>query len=212
MDRPSLVIFDLDGTLIDTLPGTFRAVRAAVAPVIGYEPTEDEIRARFGPADQRIVAEWVGPDEAEAAVARLYAAYEREFAGTRLFPGLEPVLTGLAEAGIGQAIFTGRGRRSTDWLLEGTGLAGRFSPVVTSDDVDDPKPAPDGLLRILERTGRAPREAVYVGDSPLDVRAARAAGIRPLAVFWGTSEPEALRATPAQAVATPEDLAAVLLA
>ena len=211
MDCPSLVIFDLDGTLLDTLPGTFRAFSEALAPALGRVPGEEEIRARFGASDHRIVREWVGPEHAEAAVARLYAAYEREFRDAAVFPGVSELLDALVAGGVTLALFTGRGRPSTERLLEATGLAARFPLVVTSDDVTDPKPAPEGLLQVLERSGAAPADAVYVGDSPLDVRAARGAGIRPLAAFWGTSEPEALRAAPAEAVATVEDLRAILL-
>ncbi len=184
-----LVIFDLDGTVVDTMAATFAAFKEALAPSLGRTPSREEILSRMGPADQDIIAEWVGPAEAGEAVARLYAAYRRLFRGLGPFPGMVELIRDLRGAGRRTALFTGRGRPSTEGILEGMGLAGLFEASVTGEEVPESKPAPDGVLRILELTGIPAADAVYVGDSPLDVRAGRGAGVAVVAVLWGTHRP-----------------------
>lgn len=188
LERPVLV-FDLDGTLTDTLPGTFRAFQDAVEPALGRRPTEAEILSRFGPADHRIVAEWVGPEAAPEAQNRLYAAYAREFSRVRAFPGIPELLRDLRREGRRLGLFTGRGRPSTDVLLAALGFEALFESTVTGEEVPRPKPAPDGLLAVLDAMGALPAEAVYVGDTVKDAEAAFAAGAEFLAAAWGSPEP-----------------------
>jgi HAD superfamily hydrolase (TIGR01509 family) len=183
-----LIIFDLDGTLVDTLEPTFRCFQEAVAPALGRVPRKEEILGRFGPADHQIVSEWVGPQNAPGAVERLYACYETAFADTGPFPGMVDLLRDLRRAGKLTAIFTGRGRASTDAILRGMEIEDLFDAVVTSDDISRPKPAPDGLLKVLEILDIAAQDAVYVGDTVKDIESARAAGIAAIAALWGTPE------------------------
>jgi len=204
--KTRLVIFDLDGTLVDTLDATFRCFQEAVSPALGRVPSREEILERFGPADHRIVAEWVGPRQAQAAVERLYACYETAFADSGPFPGIVDLVRELRSQGRLTAIFTGRGRPSTDAILRGMQLQDLFDAVVTSDDVDHPKPAPDGLLKILELLKMKADEAVYVGDTVKDIDAARAAGMTPLAALWGSPEKATLQQTDAWVGASPKDL------
>lgn len=191
---PRLVIFDLDGTLVDSLPATFTCFAEAVAPALGRYPSKEEILARMGAADQRIVADWAGPEHAEEAVRRLYACYAREFAGLAPVPGVVGLLRDLRAAGRQVGLFTGRGRPSTEVMLRSLGLVDLFDASVTGEEVPRSKPAPDGLAAILARTGIAAAAAVYVGDSPLDVAAARSAGVTPIAALWGSHQREELDA------------------
>jgi pyrophosphatase PpaX len=131
-----------------------------------------------------IVREWVGPDRAEEAVARLYTCYERAFSGTRPFPGILDLMRTLRDGGRRVGLFTGRGRPSTDRLLAGAGLAPWIEGSVTGDEVPHSKPAPDGLLALTRAFSVQPRDLVYVGDSPLDLQAADAAGVAFLGVAW----------------------------
>ena len=191
---PRLVIFDLDGTLVDSLPATFACFAEAVAPFLGRLPGKGEILARMGAADQCIIADWVGAAHAEEAVARLYACYAREFAALAPFPGVVPLLRDLRASGRRTGLFTGRGRPSTDAMLRALALGDLFDASVTGEEVARPKPAPDGLIAVAAGCAVPPAEAVYVGDSPLDIRAALAAGVRPVAVLWGTHQREELDA------------------
>jgi len=188
-----LVIFDLDGTLVDTLEPTFRCFQEAVAPALGRVPSKEEILQRFGPADHQIVSDWVGPEHAKAAVERLYSCYETAFADSSPFPGILELVRELRSQGKLTAIFTGRGRFSTEAILRGMKLADLFDAIVTSDDVDRPKPAPDGLIKILEILNVDAEEAVYVGDTVKDLEAARRASMSSIAALWGSPEKSALQ-------------------
>jgi AHBA synthesis associated protein len=153
----------------------------------------------------------VGPKDAKPAVKRLYACYETAFADSGPFSGMVDLVRALRRAGKLTAIFTGRGRLSTDAILRGMQLQGLFNAVVTSDEIDRPKPAPDGLIKILEILNAEPTEAVYVGDTIKDVEAARAAGISSIAALWGSPEKAALQKIEETLVcATPEDVTALL--
>jgi HAD superfamily hydrolase (TIGR01509 family) len=193
---PSLVVFDLDGTLVDSLDATVRCFQEAVAPALGRTPSAQEVYDRFGPADHEIVSAWVGERHAAAAVERLYRGYDGAWRHTRPFPGVAALLAELRAAGRKLALFTGRGRPSTDALLAATGLAGVFLVTVTGEEAPRPKPAPDGLLAILDRLRVPAADAVYVGDSMKDVDAARGARMRPVGALWGSPEAAALRAEP----------------
>ncbi len=213
MDRPSprLVIFDLDGTVVDSLPATFKCFAEAVAPVLGRFPDKNEMLARMGEADHRIIAGWVGEKHADEAVQRLYACYAREFAGLTPFPGIVELIRDLRAAGRKTGLFTGRGRPSTDAMLYGLAIEELFDATVTGEEALRPKPAPDGLFAVAERLSIPPADAVYVGDSPLDVRAALSAGVTPVAVLWGTHQREELDAFEGLEMAeTVDDLRALL--
>jgi len=202
-----LVIFDLDGTLVDTLEPTFRCFQEAVAPVLGRVPSREEILERFGPADHQIVSDWVGPEHAKPAVGRLYRCYETAFADSGPFSGIVELVRELRSKGKLTAIFTGRGRESTDAIVSGMGLKDLFDVIVTSDDVARPKPAPDGLIRALEMLSVSPSEAIYVGDTMKDVESAQKAGMPIIAALWGSPEVYALQGSGnALVCSSPEDL------
>jgi HAD superfamily hydrolase (TIGR01509 family) len=189
-----LVIFDLDGTVVDSLPATFKCFAEAVAPVLGRFPDKREILARMGAADQHIIAEWVGERHSDEAVRRLYACYQREFASLTPFPGIVEAIHDLRAVGRLTGLFTGRGRPSTDVMLRAMGIGTLFDTSVTGDEVVSSKPDPDGLLVVTGRLSILPSDTVYVGDSPLDVRAALSAGVTPVAALWGTHQREEMEA------------------
>jgi HAD superfamily hydrolase (TIGR01509 family) len=204
------VVFDLDGTVADTLPVTLPCFQEALAPSLGRTPTFEEILARFGPADHQIVARWVGPEEAEAAVRRLYDAYARASGNLQPFPGMIDLLRSLRNQGRRTALFTGRGRPSTEVVLGALGLQRWFDVTVTGEEVPRVKPAPDGLLLILERLGASRERAVYVGDTVKDVEAANAAGVTAVAAAWGSLEIDRLRDRDALLVHGVEELGRLL--
>ena len=211
LSRARLLIFDLDGTLVDTLEPTFYCFQQAVLPVLGRTPSREEILARFGPADHQIVAEWVGESYAAAAVERLYACYESAFRHAGPFPGMIDLVRDARAEGKQTAIFTGRGRASTDAILTGMGLQDLFDAVVCGDEVEHPKPAPDGLLKILEALNMDPGSAVYIGDTVKDVEAARGAGVHCVAALWGSPEQHILRIKGSPTAELPNDLRRMIL-
>lgn len=177
-----LLILDLDGTVVDSHRYTFEAFRFACAP-FRPPPTDAEVFGAFGPPERVILARLV-PAHAAAAYDRLQEYYRKHAAAVPMHPAMRPLLLDLRRAGLRLGLFTGRGADSTALLLEALQLADLFDAVVAGDAPGRPKPAPDGLLQLL-LTLQARREtALVAGDSPLDVEAARAAGIDAVFAAW----------------------------
>jgi len=180
-------LFDLDGTLTHTMPLVLDALRAALAPSFGRWPDTEEVRRLLGPPEADILAR-AAPDDPEAT-ERFYRYYrEHHQRAAHVYRGVRPMLTALWDRGHPLALVTNKGRRSTAITLEELGLRRFFHVVVDGEDTGRPKPAPDGIALALERL-RTPQvlraRAVYIGDMPSDLAAARAAGIAGWAAAWG---------------------------
>jgi 2-phosphoglycolate phosphatase len=183
------VLFDLDGTVLDTAPdmvGALNALRAEhqLAP-LPFESVRDCVS--HGAA--RVVSAGFADAGAEqfAALQRrfleIYAAnLSRE---THLFPGMDEVLNGLTERGLATGIVTNKAAWLTDPLLEQLGLRGRFACVVSGDTVSERKPHPLPMLHAAKLVGVAATECIYVGDAERDVQAAHAAGMSALVAAYG---------------------------
>lgn len=182
MRRKGLVL-DLDGTVVDSHAYTFAAFRFALAP-FGIAPTDSDIHARFGPPEAVILSTFVPVADVADAYARLQDYYTRHAGAVRAHPALGSILAAARRAGVGCGLFTGRAGDSTTIVLRGVGLESAFDAVVVGDDGTRPKPAPDGVLRLAARLGCEPGDVVVVGDSPLDVEAAVAAGAQALLANW----------------------------
>lgn len=210
-DTLKLIVFDLDGTVADTLGPTFRCFQEAVKPVLGREPTREEVLARFGPADHRIIADWVGEDEAPDAIARLYDCYRKSYTDIRPFPGMVEFIKALRDRGRKIALFTGRGRPSTDVVLRNMGLSSLFDFTVTGEEVAAPKPAPDGLQHVMETLNTQAEDTVFVGDTVSDLMAARTAGVHFVAALWDSPERDRLAREAPVTAADIDDLRGLLL-
>jgi phosphoglycolate phosphatase len=188
--RPKAVLFDLDGTLVDTAPDLGRAaneVRAeaglAPLPVADYRPV-----ASAGARGLLKVAFGIDPDHAtfaprrERFLAHYRAGLSRE---SRLFPGIDAALAAFERARVPWGIVTNKPQWLTEPLLADLGLAARSAVSLGAMDGLKPKPAPDALLRACAALGLAAADCVYVGDDQRDVAAARAAGMPVLAAAWG---------------------------
>ncbi len=195
-----LVIFDVDGTLIDSqrfiLGAMERAFRQAGRPVPPAEATLGIVGLSLPEAMAALV-----PDLPAAEQARLAELYKASFIGLReetggeagspLYPGARAALERLDRAGYLLSVATGKGRRGLDHVLASHGLEGFFIATQTADDAPS-KPHPGMVLRCLAATGVEARQAVLVGDSTYDMTMAREAGIRALGVRWGYHPPERL--------------------
>ncbi|MDA8346215.1 MAG: HAD family hydrolase [Thermaerobacter sp.] len=177
------VLFDLDGTLTDTLPLVVTALNAALAPHWGAPKDLEAMRPLFGPSEERLIAREAPGDP--DAVDRFYAEYRREHARlARPFAGVTEMLHALAARGVRLGLVTNKGRRSSVMTLHEFGIAKYFGAVVTGDDVAHPKPDPTGILEVLGNLGVQPGQAAYVGDSRSDMQAAHAAGVRAIGAGW----------------------------
>ncbi|HWI29302.1 MAG TPA: phosphoglycolate phosphatase [Stellaceae bacterium] len=189
MLKETAVLFDLDGTLVDSVPDLAAAANRLLAE-LGCPPLDrEEIARMVGDGVPKLVeralaASGAGSVALAPAVERFTALYEASATAlTRPYSGVEAVLERLAEAGARLALCTNKPEAATRAVLEGLGLA-RFFPVVLGGDslpVRKPDPAP--LLAALEKLGIAPRAATMVGDHRNDVLAAQRAGV--VAIFAG---------------------------
>jgi phosphoglycolate phosphatase len=179
-----LAIFDLDGTLIDSVDDIAAAVNHGLTGV-GLPPrARDEIRGFIGDGARVLLARAVGPrgDLLEPALAGWRAHYEAHLLDrTRPYPGVPEVL---ARAGCGLAVLTNKPAAMARHILEGLGLAQHFLAVVGGGDAP-PKPDPTGARALLGQAGVRPEDAVLVGDSRVDLEVARNAGIAFVGVTWG---------------------------
>ena len=181
-----LAVFDLDGTLVDSLDDLHASVSHALAAV-GLSPrTRDEVHGFVGEGARLLLAKAVAPrdDLLEPALAAWrphYAAHCLD--RTRPYPGIEALLASAARV---LAVHTNKPGEMAREILAGLGLLPRFEVVIGGDDAPR-KPDPTGLLEIMARTGAAPAETVFIGDSRHDVATARAAGVQMVAVTWGLS-------------------------
>lgn len=176
------VIFDLDGTLGNTLPVCFAAFRRAMKGFSHRGYTDEEITALFGPSEEGIIRRMV-PDQWQACLKAYLAAYEEESARhARLFPGIETALRLLKRRGLALAIATGKGAHSAAVSLRHLRLAGYFDVVETGSPEGGVKP--QAIKKILLQWGVAPQQVAYVGDAPADIEAAREAGVIPLGAAW----------------------------
>jgi phosphoglycolate phosphatase len=179
-----LAIFDLDGTLVDSLDDLHASVNHALGVVGLPARSRDEVRGYVGEGARVLLARAVSPEEhlLEPALAAWWAHYEAHCLDhTRAFPGVAALLAG---AGCRLAVHTNKPGAMARKILDGLGLLPRFQAVIGGDEAPR-KPDPGGVLEILDRVGAAPSDTVFVGDSRVDVATARAAGVSLVAVTWG---------------------------
>lgn len=198
------IVFDLDGTLVDTMswvPGTYvDTIRALGGPVV----TVPEVLASFrlGPT-AAVLERFLDRPVAEADLQCYHDHYTAAAATTKPFPGVVEMLETLCADGIALAIFTGAQQRAATHLLAHTGLAEWFETVVGGDDAGNAKPAPDGLQLACERLNVEPTDAAYVGDTIADLQCAKSAGSLPVHAAWsGTEVPgeHAVARTPSELI------------
>jgi pyrophosphatase PpaX len=186
--------FDFDGTLVDTTDLIYQSMRHASGEVLGREISREILMANVGqPLPHQM--ELLSAQHAEALLDS-YRLHNEEHHDALIqeFPGIEKSLTRLRSAGVRVAVVTSKRRFSVDMALKTfPGLGEVVDQWVTMEDTTEHKPRPEPLLKGLELLGNIPREeAAYVGDSPFDVAAAKAAGVKSVAVSWGAFSEEAL--------------------
>lgn len=203
-------IFDLDGTLIDSMPLVLRAFAHALAP---FRPDLDEngIFLRLGGPPERTLLELTG-DETKAAEAlrRLDSFGFENGSLVQPFEGMGAFLSGLQSQGLRLAVWTGRDRRTTESILAAHGLENRFAVVVCGDDLPTHKPHPAGLQEILARLGLRPEETLYAGDADADVLGGVGAGVRTLLIRHGRTADSAVLAQAWRHVNTPAEAYALI--
>jgi phosphoglycolate phosphatase len=182
------LIFDLDGTLIDSKQDLIRSVNAMLVEM-GREPLhEDTVSSYIGHGAPRLVARALGngatEEECDRALKFFLAHYdEHKLDSTHAYPGVAEALEELRD--FPMAVLTNKPVRVSRKILEGLGLAKYFRAVYGGNSFETKKPDPLGAKRILEEFSAVPAEALMVGDSEVDVQTARNAGTLAAAVNYG---------------------------
>jgi phosphoglycolate phosphatase len=195
-----LLIFDLDGTLIDSSKDLAISMNAT-REYMGLPPIDPElIYSYVGNGAAVLVRRALGPDVSEPIVEealryflRFYRAHALEH--TQLYPGIRESILDLTERGHSLAILTNKPVRISTDIVQALGLGKNFRKVYGGDSFANKKPDPIGIVRLMSETGATPDDTLMVGDSGVDVQTANNAGVRSCGVEWGF-QPEAFKAHP----------------
>ncbi len=193
-ELPRLVMFDLDGTLVDSVPDLATAVDRMLAE-LGREPAGVErVRQWVGNGARVLVRRAlaggldhsaVGEAESDEALARFLDIYADCHELITLYPGVHELLEALSTAAVELAVVTNKPERFVAPLLEQVGLGGYSRWIIGGDTLPQQKPDPAALLQVMRLAGVSQEQSLFVGDSRSDVLAARAAGVPCVAVSYG---------------------------
>ncbi len=201
-----LLIFDLDGTLADTSRDITDAINYALKPFGVKEYTVEETKAMVGSGISRLLASLVPPDaaarhsgekvesgsNAEIALSRFLGYYaEHLLDNTTVYPHVETTLARLGR--YTKAVVSNKREAYSREILQGLGLLEYFDVVLGSDSVQEKKPSPVPILELLKRFNADKDEALVTGDSNYDIEAAKAAGVKVVAVTYGFRSRESLK-------------------
>jgi pyrophosphatase PpaX len=204
------VLFDLDGTLIDSGAIILSSFKHATRTVLSREIPEAELAALVGGSNIYDQMRAIDSGQADELV-RVYREHNAPLHDElEAFDGVEQVLCELRQQGRRLAIVTAKRRQTVELAFAVLPFERYFDVVVTSDMTERHKPDPAPVLAALELMEAPPSEAAFVGDSPFDVAAGKAAGVYTVAVAWGNIHPREALAEANALVETPEQLLHVL--
>jgi phosphoglycolate phosphatase len=186
--RAGCIVFDHDGTLVDSLAVVVQASNQVLA-AFGRDtkPAQEIVAGMVHPTAPRLgLLARITDARVQDDMARLYGELALRSSGlAALYPGVQEMLTTIGRLGMSQAVLSNSDGLFIRSILERLGVASHFVCIAGQDDVPAPKPDPRGLLAILRGVRCEPSRAAYVGDSRTDLETARAAGVRAIGVSWG---------------------------
>lgn len=188
------ILFDLDGTLVDSIGLILASFRHTMAEHRGGAYGDEHWLRTIG-QPLRVQLSEIARDEADtdamlATYEAFYVAHHDTY--VRPFPGIPSVVRALRERGVRLGIVSGKRRRGILRTIRHAQLESYFEVLVGADDSDEHKPHPAPLFKAMETLGSDPRRTAYVGDAPQDIIAARRAGVRAIACLWGPFSREEL--------------------
>lgn len=214
-----LVIFDLDGTLIDSRLDLVHSVNAALRHIGRPELPEHVIAGYVGDGAPVLMQRALGGEQVQEAVIRkgleFFLSYYREHKldHTTVYEGIPEALTSIQRAGNGlprkMAVLTNKPVNPSRAIVKAVGLNPFFTQVYGGNSFDTKKPEPQGALRLLAETGVRPEHAAIVGDSHTDIETGRNAGLWTVGVMYGFAPQTLTEARPDVLVDKPSELAAV---
>lgn len=204
------VIFDLDGTLVDSMPLVLRAFAHALQPACGELTAETITNHLGGPPDRTFRALIKEEHKIAEAMQRLLDFSLVNWRLIRPFDGMHGLLDHLHGARHPLALWTGRERESTKWILDEHGIVAKLDACVCGDDLPTHKPHPGGLEEAMRQIGAAPAETLFVGDADVDVLAGAAGGVRTLLISHDRPIDAAIRTKAWKTVQTPAEAYAIV--
>ena len=184
------VVFDMDGTLIDTCEAIQQSLRDTIAMLTGNTPTEAEVRATFGtPSDAGLKMLGVRDEDIPRGIL-LWSENIKKYEDTpRAFPGVRELMDGLKTGGCRLGIATSKNTAELEHSREQFGdIVSRVDCIICADDTAEHKPKPGPLLKYMEYTGARPSEVLYVGDTVYDMQCARGTGVDFALARWGNPD------------------------
>lgn len=212
MARFPVVLFDLDGTVIDSGGIILASMRHATRQVLGRDYPDEVLMQAVGGPGLEAQMRALDSERVDELVSVYRAHNEPLHAELVCCAGMEEVLERLRAGGRRLGVVTAKRRETAELAFEHVPLGHLFEAIVGGDETTRHKPDPAPLLLGAERLGASPSEIAYVGDSPFDIRAAKAAGMASVAVTWGRIHDRARleREGPDAIVDTAEELIGVL--
>jgi phosphoglycolate phosphatase-like HAD superfamily hydrolase len=179
------IIFDLDGTIADTLPLCIAAFKKSVEPLLQAEISESDIIATFGPSEEGTIRKLIPGHEEEGIKAYLHYYEELHHTCPSPFPGIAQLLEFIKSKGVQLAMVTGKGLHSTRLSLKQFNLEQYFE-VMETGSPEGPNKV-NGIRNILSRLNSTATESLYIGDAPSDITYCKQVGIPIAAVAWAST-------------------------
>jgi HAD superfamily hydrolase (TIGR01549 family) len=182
------VVFDLDGTLVDTMTSAPQAYTDTIRSLGGPAVSPSEVVAVWHIGATEVVLEhFLGRPVSPRDTERFHRFFDAVVATVEPFPGVVDMLDALSRSGHRLGVLTTATRRAATTMLTAADLAGYFPVLVGGDEVSRPKPAPDGLELTCRRLGTGATDTVYVGDTAVDLQCAEAANASGIHAAWGSA-------------------------
>lgn len=182
------IVFDLDGTIADTIPLTVLSLRKVILKFTGNDRSDEEIIGEFGPIDTRIARKLAGDGNGEEAEEDYIRHFTEQFDSyVTPIEGMQELLQSIKEKGIKIGLFTGRSLRATEIVLDKLSIRDYFDVIIPGDDTEKAKPDPEGILLALGKLHVKPSAAAYVGDFAVDILASKAAGTVSVLALWSST-------------------------
>ncbi|HWZ77627.1 MAG TPA: HAD-IA family hydrolase [Candidatus Sulfotelmatobacter sp.] len=216
-----LVIFDLDGTLIDSRLDLVHSVNAALRHIHRPELPEEVIASYVGDGAPILIQRALGGEKVDEALVRkgleFFLSYYREHKldHTTVYPGIQEALGAIQSSGNGMprkmAVLTNKPVNPSRAIVESLGLGQYFSQIYGGNSFSTKKPEPEGALKLVSEAGVRPELAAIVGDSHVDIRTGRNAGLWTIAVTYGFAPHTLEEEDPDVLVDSPEELSTIFL-
>ncbi len=185
------IVFDVDGTLLNTAHCILQALKDTLETISGETYETDKLNFALGMTSENVLRHLNVKEEIIPTVIDAWVKKEEECSDLiQPFPGIEALLTQLRDAGTGLGIVTSRTHSELELVFRPFSLLDFFSVIICADDTSEHKPSPAPLLKYMEKAGAGPEQVLYVGDSAQDMECAGRAGTAGALAVWGTRNHE----------------------